>query len=202
MTKTERKTTSPDPDVQQALAPLSNQAVKVLVDNHRQFRAFLTKRLGNEADADEILQQSLKKALERPPSATENVGVLGWFYQVLRNALTDHYRAKATDHRKLDELSASMLALGEGQTAAADELKSEVCQCMKSLLPTLKPEYAQLLARVDLGDETADAVAAGLGISRSNLDVRLHRARKALKTSLERACGTCTTHGCLDCSCG
>jgi RNA polymerase sigma-70 factor (ECF subfamily) len=32
--------------------------------------------------------------------------------------------------------------------------------------------------------------------------VRLHRARQALKRELERSCGTCATHGCLDCTCG
>jgi RNA polymerase sigma-70 factor (ECF subfamily) len=31
--------------------------------------------------------------------------------------------------------------------------------------------------------------------------VRLHRARAALKTRLEQSCGTCATHGCLDCTC-
>jgi RNA polymerase sigma-70 factor (ECF subfamily) len=31
--------------------------------------------------------------------------------------------------------------------------------------------------------------------------VRLHRARQALRNSLEQACGVCTKHGCLNRTC-
>jgi RNA polymerase sigma-70 factor (ECF subfamily) len=29
----------------------------------------------------------------------------------------------------------------------------------------------------------------------------VHRARKALRQQVEKACGTCAEHGCLDCHC-
>lgn len=45
-------------------------------------------------------------------------------------------------------------------------------------------------------------VASGLGITANNATVRLRRAPQALKRQLARSCGTCSTHGCLDCSCG
>lgn len=45
-------------------------------------------------------------------------------------------------------------------------------------------------------------VAKALGITTNNATVRLHRARRALKRELERSCGICATHGCLDCTCG
>jgi len=44
-------------------------------------------------------------------------------------------------------------------------------------------------------------VAAELGVTPNNAAVRLHRARGALKKRLEQTCGTCTQHGCLDCTC-
>lgn len=50
------------------------------------------------------------------------------------------------------------------------------------------------------GASVAEA-AARLGITPGNAAVRVHRARQALKQRLEAACGTCTEHGCLDCSC-
>ena len=72
---------------------------------------------------------------------------------------------------------------------------------MNTLIPTLKPEYAEILRRVDLEGAAVPSVAAELGISANNVTVRLHRARQALKKQLERCCGTCATHGCLDCTC-
>ena len=52
------------------------------------------------------------------------------------------------------------------------------------------------------GEDAETVWAEDLGITPNNATVRLHRARKALKRELERSCGTCATHGCLDCGCG
>lgn len=179
------------------LVPLDDKVTQILVDNHRRFRSFLTQRVGDAADADEILQQSLNKALEQPPDRSNKESVLSWFFTVLRNALTDHYRSKDSEAKRAEKLKRESAVQNE-----MDRVRTEVCQCLKGLLPTLKDEYAEVLNRVDLEEESPETVAAELGISRNNLDVRLHRARKALKKSLILSCGTCTEHGCLDCTCG
>jgi RNA polymerase sigma factor (sigma-70 family) len=187
---------------EEALQPISEETTNLLVENRRRFKQFLTKRLSNEADAEEILQQSLRKVMERPPSSDERESVLAWFFEVLRNAVTDHYRRGASEKRKHEELKQNQLAQGEPVQTPDLGLEDGVCECLKGLLPALKPEYADLLQRIDLGEESVEKVAADLGVTRNNLDVRLHRARKALKVSLERACGSCSEHGCLNCSCG
>jgi len=185
------------PEKEVALAPLNEDTLRVLIDNHQRFRSFLKSRVENEADADELLQQSLSKAVEQGPESEKEESILAWFYRVLRNGLTDYYRSRASSDNKLKELAE------EAQNGAFDfDLKAELCACMSKLLPTLKAEYAQVLKEVDLEEIAPSDVAAALGITRNTLDVRLHRARKALKTSLVRSCGTCTEHGCLDCTCG
>lgn len=73
---------------------------------------------------------------------------------------------------------------------------------MKTLLPNLKSEYAEVLQRADLEELPIGQVAAELDITPNNATVRLHRARQALKRELKRCCGTCAAHGCLDCTCG
>lgn len=81
------------------------------------------------------------------------------------------------------------------------ELDAVVCACLHPLLASLKPDYADLIARVDLRDEPRDQVAASLGISVANLAVRLHRARQSLRQRLVEMCLTCPEHGFLDCGC-
>jgi RNA polymerase sigma-70 factor (ECF subfamily) len=70
------------------------------------------------------------------------------------------------------------------------------------LLETLRPEYADAVRRVDLDEISVQELAREAGITANNAAVRLHRARLALKRQLEKSCGTCVTHGCLDCACG
>jgi transposase-like protein len=62
-------------------------------------------------------------------------------------------------------------------------------------------EYAQLIWQIDLLGQSRSRVAKRLGISPNNLGVRLYRARRALRSALERFCTTCPTHGFLNCAC-
>ena len=193
---TKRLQTDVEEASESALTPMNDTVIGGLVNNHGRFRSFLTKRVGNESDAEEILQRSLSKALEHSPLGTKEESILGWFFQVLRNALIDHYRSESVREKAVDALTHSAQIEADLHT-----LQDEVCECMKDLLPTLKHEYAEILRRVDLEERPAEQVAKSLDITRNSLDVRLHRARKALKTSLIKACGTCTEHGCLNCTC-
>lgn len=180
-----------------AQAPESEPAVvRALVDNHRRFLAFLQRRVGSRAEAEDILQAAFVRGLEKAGSVRDAESAVAWFYRLLRNALVDHYRRAGTETR--------IFAAGSDAEAATyeAELRGEVCACVRELLPALKPEYGELLRRVDLEEQPIAAVAEELGISRNNANVRLHRARAGLRKQLERSCGTCATHGCLDCRCG
>ena len=180
-------------------APLSPEAERALVENQQRFLAFLERRVGTRAIAEELLQSALVRTLERGVAPADAEGVVTWFYRVLRNALVDHHRRQAAEGRAVEH------ATREGElaveTAGDPELHRAVCACMHGLLPSLKPEYAEMVHQVDLEERPVSEVARQLGVTPNNASVRLHRARQALKRQLERACGACATHGCLDCSC-
>jgi RNA polymerase sigma-70 factor (ECF subfamily) len=76
-----------------------------------------------------------------------------------------------------------------------------ICDCLYKLLPTLKPEYAEIIWRADLLGEPRDRIAASLGTTLNNVAVKLHRGRQALKKRLDEMCLTCPVHGFLDCRC-
>lgn len=186
---------------QEGLEPITPEVINLLVKNRAQFRVFLSRRLGNEAVADEILQQSLLKAVQNEATLEDSKSVVPWFYKILRNAVIDHYRSNATDTKKKEDFLGELEATQANKEVPPDELGKAICQCFEGLLPTLKPAYSDLLRRIDLGDQTPESVAKDLGISANNLQVRLHRARQALRKSLEHTCGACSKHACLDCSC-
>ena len=174
----------------------AGDVVATLVENHRQFLRFVEKRVGSRAAAEDILQAAFVKGIEKSASVRDPESTVAWFYRLLRNALVDHYRKSGSEARRVS---------GDGDDSAAAyelELRGEVCACIGRLLPVLKPEYAEMIRRVDLDEQPVSGVARSLGITANNAMVRLHRARAGLKKQLERSCGTCATHGCLDCRCG
>ena len=122
---------------------------------------------------------------------------MAWFYRVLRNSLIVHYRRRSSYARAMD---AWVREFAENQRAPL-ELPDEICRCVSTLLETLKPEYRDALRIMDLEEGALSDLAHQAGISAENAAVRVHRARRALRREVERSCGTCAEHGCLDCHC-
>jgi RNA polymerase sigma factor (sigma-70 family) len=185
-------------DADEATQPLNETVIKSLVSNHRRFLHFLEKRVGNTALAEEILQTAFVKTIESGGALTDGEGAVAWFYRLLRNALVDHYRRQDVERRALQRETSEATFASE----IYSEIEDAICKCLNDLLPTLKPEYAELVKRVDLDGESISEIANSVGMTANNAMVKLHRARQALKRQLERSCGTCATHGCLDCACG
>ncbi|HJW32283.1 MAG TPA: RNA polymerase sigma factor [Holophagaceae bacterium] len=171
--------------------------VERLVAEHRRFLAFLIPRTASAAEAEDILQEAYVRSLERGEQLRDDEKLVAWFYRLLRNALVDRARSRAAEGRALE---AHAWELPEAELPP--ELEAHLCQCVKGLLPTLSPDHAEILAKVDLGGATPAEAAQALGITANAASVRLHRARKALHERLVATCGTCTEHGCLDCRCG
>lgn len=175
---------------------LSPELTAVLLDNHEKFLSFLEKRTESREVAEEILQASLVKGLERGDTLRDSDKVVAWFYRLLRNAVNDYYRAKGTKEKALERL------LQETETTIAPpELEKLICTCIDTLIPTLKPEYAEILTTVELQGKSLKEFAEEHSLLSNNATVRLHRARQALKRQLELACGACSTHACLECTC-
>jgi len=175
--------------------PASPDVIERLVAGHREFLAFLQTRVPDKEVAEELLLNALVRALEKGGTIEQSESSVAWFYRMLRNALIDYYRRSASQTTNLKKYAQ------ESEHAVEPELHGAICRCVNALLPTLKPEYAEIIKRVDLEDISLDKVAHELNTSVNNATVRLHRARRALRQQLELSCGTCATHGCLDCGC-
>jgi len=188
---------SPSPDPPAGPDGPSPEVVRVLVDNHARFLAFLEKRVESREAAEDILQEAFVRGIGRSGSLRDEESAVAWFYRLLRNAIADHYRRRGREERALAQVAGPEPVTGPPD----EELLETVCACVGSLVETLKPEYAAALRRVDLDGIEVRAFAGEAGITPNNAAVRLHRARLALRRQVERSCGTCATHGCLDCRC-
>jgi len=176
---------------------LSPAAIQRLVDSHRQFLAFLERRVESRAVAEDILQSAFVRGLERGAEVRDEESVVAWFYRVLRNAVIDHYRHRASTERALEGWGKEFIA----HEAPRAELQQAICACISDLVGTLKPEYQQAIRIMDLDEGSLKDLAEQSGITAGNAAVRVHRAREALRKQVRTVCGSCAEHGCLDCHC-
>lgn len=171
--------------------------VDILVENHRAFLAYLQRRVGDRALAEDILQEAFARVVARPEQAPDDEGIVPWFYRTLRNAAIDQFRRRGAAGRA-QEAFARELAISE---APSSEMAAEICACVSRLAATLKPEYAEALQAIEVQGTPVKAFAKERGLSAGNAAVRVFRARDALKKRVVESCGTCAEHGCADCSC-
>lgn len=178
-------------------AGLSPEALSRLVEGRQQFLSFLQKRISSKAAAEDILQAAFVRSLEKGGSVRDEESIVAWFYRLLRNAIIDYYRQQGSAERVSEQLVTHL----EDHQEPDELFKGEICQCVMTLLDTVKPEYREALQAVDLSEGSLADLAAKTGISANNAAVRVHRARQALRKQVTTACGACATHGCLDCHC-
>lgn len=170
---------------------------RALLDGQRTFFAFLVKRLGNRADAEDVLQEFCFRVLARREQLRDVDRMDAWLYAILRSTLNDHYRKSARRGR----LAEAMAREPEAWSADATAQMARLCTCPGGLMSGLRPTDADLLRRIDFGTEDRAAVAADLGLNRNALGVRLHRARTALREALTAHCSACCATGRDDCHC-
>lgn len=169
-------------------------ALDQLLAGRQHFVDFVERRTGSRSDAEDIVQAAFLRSLD-VAGDLDSETVTAWFYRVLRNAIVDHYRHSSAGHRMIEALSREL------PSSATPAIQSETCGCIQTVLEGVKPEYRQAIETVDLQEKSLRDLASKAGITPENAAVRVHRARVALRKEVQKACGACADHRCLDCSC-
>ncbi len=173
---------------------------QALLAGREAFLGFLSKRLGNRADAEDVLQEFSLRVLARKDQLRDAGRMDAWLYAILRSTLNDFYR-RAGRRERLNDAYAHEAGRPDVAPDVAETLAGQVCSCVETLVPRLRERDAELIRRIDLQEESRKKVAAELGLSSGALAVRLHRARAALRDQLTAFCGYCCRDGFDDCAC-
>jgi RNA polymerase sigma-70 factor (ECF subfamily) len=167
-----------------------------LLESRATMLGYIRRKVSDPDIAEDILHDSLLKALRSAPELRDEEKLIPWLYRIINNAITDFYRHRHVESRYMQRNP------DDWEGSVEPEERSLICACIRDVIPLMKPEYAALIEELELSDEKeSEAMAERLGITRNNLKVRRHRARTQLRERLEETCRACAKHGCLDCSC-
>lgn len=89
------------------LAPKPEAVMRVLVEEREAFLAFLERRTGDRALAEDILQDAFARGLDRLDSLRDGESAVAWFYRILRNAVIDHHRRRSSAAKAPDGFAAA-----------------------------------------------------------------------------------------------
>lgn len=164
-------------------------------DLHARIRAFVARRVGDPVVADDLAQEILLRIHDHVDELRETDRLDAWAYQIARNAIVDHYRARAADPETprgegLDDLRPE---LEEADAAdPADDVRAEIARCLSPMVRRLPEPYREAIELTDLGALTQAAAADRLQLSVPGVKARVQRGRQKLKEMLVACCPVAT----------
>ncbi|HEX5063379.1 MAG TPA: sigma-70 family RNA polymerase sigma factor [Kofleriaceae bacterium] len=132
-------------------------------------------------DADDIVQESLLRIHRGLATVREDGALVGWMYQVTRNALADHLRAS----RPTDELEDEDLV---EPIDPDDSAFASLTRCVAPFVGMLPAHYREAVELVELRGVSQVQAAAQLGIPVSTMKSRVQRGRAQLRELLDACC--------------
>jgi RNA polymerase sigma-70 factor (ECF subfamily) len=146
-------------------------------------RAYALMLSGSSAMADDLVQDTLLKAIRFRSSFSQGSNLRAWLFTILRNHFMTQVRRGARTRQDVDGVLAAQLS-----TPASQEWTVRYSEVIKAL-QSLPPEQREVLTLLGAGsayEEIAQIAGCPLGTIKS----RVNRARAALLAILEPADGS------------
>jgi RNA polymerase sigma-70 factor (ECF subfamily) len=153
---------------------------------YHRVRKFILASVKNESVADDLTQETFIKIQENLDNVRDPEKIAPWIFRIAYHLCQDHFRTlkKSSTH---EELHDGLVDLQETPMQKKLE-QEEMSRCVQDQLTLLPESMRSVLIFADVMDFTHQEIADILGLTVENAKVRLHRARKKLKTILETKC--------------
>ena len=162
---------------------------------HDGLRAFIARRVADDAEVEDILQDVFLRMHRRLDSLRDPRRLVSWVFQITRHAIADYYRAPGRQREVPAGLAADMetahAATAQPLTepsADSGHLREELAACLRPMIEQLSSQYREAVTLVELEGLTRNAAAKRLGLSESGMKSRVQRGRQQLKRLLDECC--------------
>ncbi|VTR76130.1 RNA polymerase sigma factor [Cellulomonas hominis] len=145
---------------------------------HQPLLAYAVRRVSDPADAADVVAETYLVAWRRLDDVPDGDAARPWLFGVARRVLANLYRGERRRHALAERLRDSLTEL-----AVEDESPATGVVAAMRRLPGPDQEVLRLVAWEELA---RDEIALVLGISRTAVRVRLHRARRRLMEQMAR----------------
>jgi RNA polymerase sigma factor (sigma-70 family) len=146
------------------------------------FRLFARLRIKDRADAEDVVQDTLRTILEKHLQVDFETSFQAWAYRILNNKIMTYLTTRKRREDILNDLSEQ-----HGRLAVASpdsELVRRLLDCLQKL-HRVHHRHARILNLQHQG-YSVDEICNRIGLTRTNFYTLLSRARTLLETCLEK----------------
>lgn len=155
---------------------------------------YLLRMTQSPPEADDLTQETFIRIHRSLPSFRGEASLSTWIYRIATNLSLDHFRRSATRQAKaalsLEETESDREWIVDETASSPEQLaaQSDMSACVQKFIQRLPPSYRTVLVLHDLQGLKNREIADVLDCSLDTVKIRLHRARKKLRASLNVGC--------------
>jgi RNA polymerase sigma-70 factor (ECF subfamily) len=161
--------------------------------DYSRVRKFILALVRDEWVADDLIQETFLKVQQNIKSLRDPSRLSSWIFRIAHNLCQDHFRRmkksrqeESIDQEETGDLKASLI---QKELGIQKELEQrQMGECVQNQINLLPQSLRTVLVLFDIMEFSHQESADILGITVENVKVRLHRARKKLKSILEEKC--------------
>ncbi len=146
----------------------------------------------NEADSNDLVQETYMKAFRFIDSYHEGTNAKAWLFKILKNAFINHYRKKANRPNKVDfeDIIKYQNADNDSNFSSYQDLREEMFQGMMgdevtNAINALPVDFRTVILLCDIEGFKYEEISKIIDIPIGTVRSRLHRARNMLKEQLK-----------------
>ena len=156
---------------------------QLLVSQSDFLRGFALGFTRNAPDADDLVQDTMVKALRYKNNFKEGTNIKGWLYTIMRNIFINNYKRKKFQNTVLDSTE-NQYFINASQDYRVDTVTTEINQSdILGAINELKPDFRKPITMF-LDGYHYDEIAAEMEIPMGTVKSRIFHARKKLSASL------------------
>lgn len=156
---------------------------KIWEEFRKPLQKFITRRVKNEAEAEDILQNVFYKIHSKNVQLADETKLQAWLYKITRNEIINFFRSRQIVTEVL-ETSDTMIY----EPVPVADPANEIALCLPSMTNYLPEKYRQAIILTEYKGLTQKKLAEKMGISLSGAKSRVQRARQRLKEMLLDCC--------------
>jgi RNA polymerase sigma-70 factor (ECF subfamily) len=140
---------------------------------------------GDHAQADDLVQDTIERALRFAPQYQAGTNLRAWVQQILFSVFVTRYRRQRREKRALRVLATDPCAWTKPESFPQPDSTARLTVTTEKAVASLPAGFRSVLLLVDMEQRSYREAATELGLPVGTVMSRLHRGRKMLASRLE-----------------
>jgi len=150
-------------------------------------KGFITRLVKDEWIAEDLIQETFIRVQKNIDSVRDPSKLSSWIFRIAYNLCQDHFKSLKKDTHDTGKSESAPSPFME-MTVQKELEQFQMGACVQDQIMLLPEQQRIVLILYDLLGFNHAEIADILDITRENAKVRLHRARKGLKSILQKKC--------------